>query len=368
MDQLHKLRDAKLLRVLAENLKSLKLSKAITLMEVCGTHTMAIHNAGLPGLLPPNLKLISGPGCPVCVTPSSYLDTAIAVSEDHNVVVATFGDMMRVPGRSGTLTDLRKEGYPVEVVYSSLGAAELARQNPEREVVFLAVGFETTAPTIAATVKYAQENQIGNFSILAAHKLIIPALKALIDDPQLRIHGFILPGHVSVVLGSEPYRFIAEEHRRGCVITGFESADIIQGILMLVEQIEKQDYRVEIQYKRVVQPQGNPKARAYIDEVFTPEDSIWRGFGTIPQSGLALRAEFASFDAFKRFPVEIEERPEPEGCLCGEVLRGLVEPPECSLFGEECVPESPIGPCMVSTEGTCAAFYKSSRRSARLTD
>ncbi len=335
-------------------------------MEVCGTHTMAIHNAGLPGLLPPGLKLISGPGCPVCVTPSSYLDTAIALSREHSVVLATFGDMMRVPGTSGTLTDLRNEGYAVEVVYSSLGAAELALRQPEKEIVFLAVGFETTAPTIAATVKCAREKKVTNFSILAAQKLLIPALKALIDDPELRIDGFILPGHVSVVLGSEPYRFIAEEHHRACVITGFESADIMQGILMLVEQIEKRDHRVEIQYDRAVQPNGNPKARAYIDEVFAPEDTVWRGFGIIPQSGLVLRDEFAVFDALRRFPVTIQESPEPEGCRCGEVLRGLVEPSECSLFGSECVPESPVGPCMVSTEGSCAAFYKSSRKSVEL--
>jgi hydrogenase expression/formation protein HypD len=366
MDELQKLRDPKLLRGLAGNLKSLKLSKPITLMEVCGTHTMAIHNAGLPGLLPPGLKLISGPGCPVCVTPSSYLDRAIAISIEHRVVLATFGDMMKVPGTSGNLSDLRNEGYPVEVVYSSLGAAELALREPEKEIVFLAVGFETTAPTIAATVKYAREKKISNFSILAAQKLVIPALKALVNDPELRIDGFILPGHVSVVLGSEPYRFIAEEHQRGCVITGFEPADIIQGILMLVEQVEKGEYGVEIQYGRVVHPNGNPKARAYIDEVFAPEDTVWRGFGMIPQSGLALRDEFASFDAFRRFPVTVQESPEPEGCRCGEVLRGLVEPPECSLFGNDCVPENPVGPCMVSTEGTCAAFYKSSRRPAEL--
>jgi len=366
MNQLQKLRDPKLLRSLADTVKSLKPSKQITLMEVCGTHTMAIHNAGLPGLLPPGLKLISGPGCPVCVTPSSYLDTAIAISKEHNVVLTTFGDMMRVPGRSGSLTDLRNEGHAVEVVYSSLGAAELALRQPEKEIVFLAVGFETTAPTVAATVKCAREKGMANFTILTAHKLVVPALKALINDPELRIDGFILPGHVSVVLGSEPYRFIAEEHHRACVITGFESADIMQGILMLVEQIEKRDHRVEIQYERAVQPNGNPKARAYIDEVFAPEDTVWRGFGIIPQSGLALREEFATFDAFKRFPVTIQESPEPDGCRCGEVLRGLVEPSECSLFGSECVPESPVGPCMVSTEGSCAAFYKSSRRPTEL--
>jgi hydrogenase expression/formation protein HypD len=363
MDKLQRLRDATLLRGLAANLKGLRLSRPVALMEVCGTHTMAIHTSGLPDLLPPDLRLISGPGCPVCVTPSSYLDTAIAVAKEHNVVLATFGDMMRVPGSSGNLTELRNEGYPVEVVYSSLSAAELARQTPERQVVFLAVGFETTAPTIAATVKQVREEGIENFSILAAHKLVIPALKALIDDPQLRIDGFILPGHVSVILGSEPYRFIAEKHRRGCVVAGFESADIIQAISMLVEQIETRSFSVEIQYKRIVRPEGNPKARAFMEEVFRPEDTVWRGFGLIPQSGLSLREEFSTFDAHHRFPVSVEEGPEPEGCLCGEVLRGLVEPPECSLFGNDCVPERPIGPCMVSTEGTCAAFYKRRGRS-----
>ena len=363
MNSLEKLRDISVLQGLSRRLQSIRLSRQIVLMEVCGTHTMAIHHAGLPSLFPHNLKVLSGPGCPVCVTPSSYLDTAMSMASEHGVILATFGDMIRVPGNSGSLSELRRDGYPVEIVYSPLGAVDLAQGKPDSQVVFLAVGFETTAPTVAASIKYAREKRIKNFSILSAHKLIIPALELLIADPGINIDGFILPGHVSVVIGREPYRFIAEKFSRACVITGFETADIIQGILMLIEQIEKQKYEVEIQYRRAVRPEGNVHARAVIDEVFMPADSIWRGFGTIPSSGLVLREAFAEFDAERRFPVNIEEFPEPENCLCGEVLRGTVEPPECSLFAKACIPEKPVGPCMVSTEGTCAAFYRYSRKS-----
>ena len=361
------MRDKALLLGLSSRLKSMRLSKPLTLMEVCGTHTMAIHRAGLPSLLPSNLKLLSGPGCPVCVTPASYLDTASAIVRQYDVILATFGDMMRVPGNSGTIADLRSEGYPVEVVYSPLGAVKLAQQKPERHIVFLAVGFETTAPTVAASVIYAHENRVTNFSILSSHKLVIPALETLISDPQINVDGFILPGHVSVVLGSEPYRLIAEHYCRACVIAGFETADIIQSIIMLAAQIEKRDFSVEIQYSRVVKSEGNIKARAVMEKVFMPADTVWRGFGSIPASGLALRNEYGDFDAGERFPVSIKDVPEPSGCLCGEVLRGHVEPPECTLFAKVCMPEKPVGPCMVSTEGTCAAFYRYTRKSPALT-
>jgi len=333
----------------------------MTLMEVCGTHTMEIHRAGLPSLLPPKLRLLSGPGCPVCVTPAPYLDTAMVMARKHGVMLATFGDMMRVPGNTGSLSGLRSEGYPVEIVYSPLNAVELARGKPDTEVVFLAVGFETTAPAVAASVLFAQENRIRNFSILSAHKLIIPSLELLVSDPVVSIDGFILPGHVSTILGSKPYSFIAERYHRACVITGFETSDIMQGILMLIAQIEKKEYTVEIQYRRVVKPEGNPQARACLESVFVPANTEWRGFGTIPMSGLALREDYRDFDAAVRFPVVIEDRPEPPGCLCGEILLGHSIPPECPLFGKVCLPDKPVGPCMVSSEGTCAAYYKYSK-------
>ena len=363
MRTLEKLCEPGLLRTLTRRLRSLKVSSPVTLMEVCGTHTMAIHRAGLPSVFPPNLHVLSGPGCPVCVTPTEYLDRAMAMAREYGVMLTTFGDMMRVPGSSGNLTFLRGEGYPVEVVYSPLGALDLAREHQEQQVVFLAVGFETTAPTVAATVKYAREQQLRNFSILCAHKLIPPALEVLLADPEINVDGFILPGHVSVILGSEPYRFIAEKHHRACVITGFEPADVAQGILMLVEQLRSGEPRVEIQYRRGVRPEGNARALKFVDELFEPADATWRGFGLIPKSGLVLREAFSEFDAAERFPVEIEPQPEPAGCLCGEVVRGKVAPPECGLFARACTPDTPVGPCMVSSEGACAAFYRYSPQS-----
>ena len=361
MNELRQLRESRLLHGLRRRLESVGLSEPVTLMEVCGTHTMAIHRAGLPALLPPNLRLLSGPGCPVCVTPVSYLDTAAAIARRYGVILATFGDMMRVPGSNGTLADLRSEGYRIETVYSPSHAVTLAQRNPESQVVFLAVGFETTAPVVASSITYARDLGIHNFSIFSAHKLVIPALKVLIGDERIAVDGFILPGHVSVILGSEPYRFIAEKHTKACVITGFETADILQGILQLIEQIQNQVFTVAIQYRRVVKTDGNTKARAVIEKVFKPADTEWRGFGVLPQSGLILREEFGDFDASKRFPVQVKSTNDQLGCRCGDVLRGYIEPPECPLFARGCCPENPVGPCMVSTEGTCAAYYRFSR-------
>jgi len=356
-----------LIRMLAEKVRRLSLGCPITLMEVCGTHTMAIHRSGIRSLLPENLKLISGPGCPVCVTPKVFLDSAIAMARQHNVVLATFGDMVRVPGTDASLADLRREGYGVEIVYSALDAVEYARANPPRQTVFLAVGFETTAPTVAAAVKNAAEMSLRNFSILSAHKLLVPALEILVDDPGLAIDGFILPGHVSAIIGSQPYRFLADNHRKGCVVAGFDPADVLQAIVMLVRQIQAEIFSVEIQYDRVARAEGNPKARAFIDDIFLAEDTAWRGFGAIPRSGLALRPEYDEFSALSRFPVDVVVAPDPPGCRCGEVLRGQVEPHQCSLFGHACTPENPVGPCMVSSEGTCAAFYHGLRSMSAFT-
>ncbi|MFC1556734.1 hydrogenase formation protein HypD [candidate division KSB1 bacterium] len=351
----------KYLKQLAKSLTGIRLDNKITLMEVCGTHTMAIHRSGIPDLLPENLKLLSGPGCPVCVTPASYLDSSVAMAKEHGVTLMTFGDLLRVPGSDTTLAELRSEGYPVEIVYGPQNALEYAVGNPSEEVVFLAVGFETTIPTVAAIVRQAKEQNVQNFSVFCSHKFVVPALKLLADDPELSIEGFILPGHVSIVLGCEPYRFMAENYGRACVVTGFEPADIIQGILMLLDQIKQHEYKIEIQYKRAVRFKGNLRARQMIDTVFSQADAEWRGFGFIPESGAQLREEYRTFDAATRFPVDVASSPEPEGCICGEILKGYSSPDNCILFGSACVPGHPVGPCMVSSEGTCAAHFQFSR-------
>jgi len=348
---------------LSERLKNRILPEQVTIMEVCGTHTMAIHRAGLHTVLPGNLRLLSGPGCPVCVTSSAFIDTALEMARRHGVMLATFGDMMRVPGNTGSLSGLRREGYSVEIVYSPLDALRIAREQPDKSVVFLAVGFETTVPAVAEAVNQARISDIGNFFILTAHKRIVPALELLVHDRKAAVDGFILPGHVSIVLGSEPYRFLAEQYNRACVITGFETSDIIQGILMLIDQIETGSFEIEIQYTRVVKPDGNPIARSVIDRIFETIDTEWRGFGAIPSSGLGLREEYADYDAYKRFPVTVDsDTDDASGCRCGEVLRGYIIPPECGLFGSACIPDHPVGPCMVSGEGTCAAYYRYSHR------
>lgn len=362
MKLIHDMRDPKLLKGLARKLSSADLKRPMTFMEVCGSHTMAIHRAGIKSLLPEKMGLVSGPGCPVCVTPMDYLDTAMAMAKEHRVTLATFGDMMRIPGSEGSLTGLREQGYPVEVVYSPLNALDLAKNHGDQSIVFLAVGFETTAPTIAATVRLAQSQGVENFSVLCAHKIMPPALSVLVNAPDLKIDGFLLPGHVSLVLGTEPYEFLAREAKRACVIAGFEAADLMLASLMLIEQINLEEPRVKIQYKRTVKAQGNPKARQAMDETFEKTDASWRGFGRIPKSGLKLKEKFASFDSERRFPVKIKACKEPAGCQCGAVVQGRIQPPECPLFQKVCTPQNPVGACMVSSEGSCAAFYKYSRK------
>jgi hydrogenase expression/formation protein HypD len=331
----------------------------VRLMEVCGTHTMAIRRHGLPSLLPKNIELLSGPGCPVCVTPNAAIDRAIALTRDAKRIVATFGDMVRVPGSRSSLAVERSKGADVRVVYSPLDAVRLAKENPDRHVVFIGVGFETTAPTVAAAVLEA-EGKIKNFSVLVAHKLVPPALEALVKSPEFSVQGFICPGHVSVIIGSEAYRNLAEEHRIPCVVAGFEPVDILLCILMLLRQLVQKRSSVEVEYRAVVQPHGNPRALDLMNRVFEPEDSEWRGIGVIPGSGLRLREKYRVFDAL-RFQVEMEAPVEPKGCLCGRVLMGAVRPPGCQLFGTACTPANPVGPCMVSSEGTCAAYYRYER-------
>jgi hydrogenase expression/formation protein HypD len=328
------------------------------LMEVCGTHTMAIHRSGIKSVLPENIRLISGPGCPVCVTPNEYMDRAISLSLAPGVLVTSFGDMLRVPGSTRSLEQARAMGGKVRMVYSPLDALKLADENPEIKVVFLAVGFETTSPTIAATLAQAGQRGNKNFFVLVGHKLVPPAMKALVDNQKVAVSGFICPAHVSAIIGARPYRLLAEKYRIPCVVAGFEPIDVLQGILMLVEMIVAKKPEVKNQYLRVVTEAGNEKAQEILAKTFEPEDSNWRGLGTIPQSGYRLRPEFSGRDAQKMIPVEVEPTREHKGCKCGEVLQGLIEPRECPLYANPCTPEKPVGPCMVSSEGTCAAYYK----------
>jgi len=335
-----------------------KLDGTVTFMEVCGTHTMAIARFGIRSMLPENIRLISGPGCPVCVTPNPYIDRAIAISRLSDVIVATFGDMMRVPGSSSSLERERANGADVRVVYSTIDALQIARDNPFKKVVFLGVGFETTAPTVASAAKLAREEGLTNFYILSAHKTIPPAMEALGEAEDVNLDGFICPGHVSTIIGSRPYEPIARKHKLPCVIAGFEPLDILLAVWMLLRQVNEGRAEVEIEYSRVVKPEGNPKAVKVMMEVFEPCDSTWRGIGTIPGSGLKLREEFYEMDAEEAFDVEVEPTREHPGCICGQILRGVKEPTDCPLFGKVCTPRTPVGACMVSSEGTCAAYYK----------
>jgi hydrogenase expression/formation protein HypD len=329
-----------------------------TFMEVCGTHTMTIAKNGLRGLMPDTIKLLSGPGCPVCVTANVDIDAAIETARQPNVILTTFGDMMKVPGSYSSLSREKGDGRDVRVVYSPLDSLALAEAVPDKHVVFLGVGFETTAPTVALTIKEAQRRGLTNWSALALHKTVPEALRALTNDPDVQVNGFILPGHVSTIIGSEPYRFLADEYGVPGVITGFEPVDVLQGIWMLAKQRAEGRAEIEIAYTRAVMPEGNPVAMRAIEEVFEPVDAEWRGLGVIPGTGLAIRAAFAGYDASVRIPVTPPEPREIKGCQCGDVLRGALLPFECRLFGRGCTPEHPIGPCMVSSEGSCAAYYR----------
>jgi hydrogenase expression/formation protein HypD len=332
-------------------------TRPVCFMEVCGTHTVAIFKHGLPQLLPDAVRLISGPGCPVCVTSTGDIDRAVAIAYRPEVTLATFGDMLRVPGSSESLEHARAAGADVRVVYSSRDALEFAARDPRRRVVFFAVGFETTSPGIAATLLEARRRGLENFLVYSAHKLIPPAMRALLEADDVRIDGFLCPGHVSVVIGAAPYHFIPAEFRVPCVITGFEPLDILQGVAMLLSQLKSGRPSVAIQYRRSVRQNGNSIARECIAQVFEPCDTSWRGLGEIPNSGLRLRPEFAVHDAVRAFPLSVTATAEPVGCLCGDVLRGTRAPSDCRLFGLACRPERPIGPCMVSSEGTCAAWF-----------
>ncbi len=334
------------------------IDRPVRLMEVCGTHTVAIFKAGIRQLLPACVELVSGPGCPVCVTPNRYIDTAVAYSRQKNVIIATFGDMLKVPGSSSSLMAEKARGADIQIVYSPLDSLALAKDNPDKTVVFLAVGFETTAPTAAATLLQAETEGLTNFTMLTAHKTAPPAIRALIASPETKVDGFLLPGHVSSIIGVEPYRFLSEEFTVPAVVAGFEPLDILQSIYMLAKQIAAGDARIENQYKRAVPDGGNKAALSIMDRVYESADTVWRGLGTIPMSGLVLKGPYRRFDAAEAIHAEVEEEVVPPGCRCGEVLRGTVRPSDCRLFGTACTPEHPVGACMVSVEGTCAAWHK----------
>jgi hydrogenase expression/formation protein HypD len=359
MKYIDEFRESGAVRALERQLKRIAANlEQIKLMEVCGTHTMSVARFGLRSLFPENIHLTSGPGCPVCVSPHRFIDTAIAYCRRKNTIITTFGDMIRVPGSSSSLEREQAVGADVRVVLSTMDALRIARSNPLKDVVFLGVGFETTAPTIAAAVLEAKSNGIGNFAVLSGHKTMPNAMSALASDPELRIDGFICPPHVSAIIGSEAYRFLASDHAKPCVIAGFEPLDILQGVLWLLEMIAEGKPDVRNQYSRVVTAEGNREAQRILSEVFIPIDDEWRGIGSIPLSGLAMHEDFAMFDALKRWPVPVEPTKLPKGCICGKVLKGIASPRDCRLFGTACMPDNPVGACMVSSEGACAAAFK----------
>ena len=334
------------------------LDKSVTIMEVCGSHTMAIGRYGIRGLLPENIRLVSGPGCPVCVTAIRDIDTALYIAGLPGIIFTTFGDMIRVPGsRGATLQKARAAGADVRVIASGQDVADIAAANPDRQVVFMGIGFETTSPIIAAMIRSCKLKRIGNLSVFSVHKTIPPAMKALIGDPQLNIEGFLCPGHVSIIIGADAYAFIAAAGR-AAVVTGFEPIDILEGILMVIRQIREKAPRVEIQYARAVRPQGNQRAREMLAEVFDTATVEWRGLGFIPDSGLVLKKENDPFNALCRFDIPEIQSSDMSKCMCGDILRGIASPGDCPMYKVHCHPLNPIGPCMVSSEGTCAAYYK----------
>ena len=333
--------------------------RPIRLMEFCGGHTHAISRFGLRELLAPAVELRSGPGCPVCVTAAADLDRAIALADVPGVILATFGDMVRVPGsHRQTLQDAAARGADVRILYSPLDALDIARQHPQQEVIFLGVGFETTAPGIAAALLQAEADDVPNFSLLSLHKLTPPAMRAILDAGEVALDGIIGPGHVSAVTGSEAWEFLPHEYAMPCAVSGFEPLDILSAIDALVQAVVAGEPAVINTYARGVRPEGNPVAQQLLAQVFAVGPADWRGFGAIPDSGLALRETFVHRDAVLRFPIDVTPAPEPPGCRCGDVLRGVIAPPECGLFRRVCSPRNPIGPCMVSAEGACAAYFQ----------
>jgi hydrogenase expression/formation protein HypD len=360
MKYIDEFRDKAIVKSLSSQIAEFS-GRNINLMEVCGTHTMAIFRSGIKQLLPININLISGPGCPVCVTSQSDIDSMLALASIKNTIITTFGDMLKVPGTESSLEKERSAGCDIRPVYSPADALEIARQNKNKEIVFLAVGFETTSPVIASIVHDAKQQKLKNFSVYCCHKLIPPAMAALLAAQEIKISGFLCPGHVSSIIGTKAYEFIAKEFKIPCVVSGFEPVDILETILMLLKQIAGNSASVAIQYKRAVRSQGNIPAQEMLKKVFSPCDADWRGLGIIPKSGLKLDLTYQAFDARSKFNIKPLKAVEPKNCSCGEVLRGVKTPAQCKLFAKACNPENPFGPCMVSSEGTCSAWYKYNR-------
>ncbi len=332
--------------------------KPVRLMEVCGTHTMSIFRHGIRSVLPENITLLSGPGCPVCVTSQRDIDAFIELSKYPDTIIATFGDLMRVPGSISSLRQEHAKGRDIRMVYSPSDAVKLAYDNPDKKIIFPGVGFETTIPTIAISILMAAQKNIDNFFVYSAHKLVPPALEALTADNDTAIDGFILPGHVSIIIGTDAYRPFFEKHRVPCAVTGFEPVDILKGILRLIEMIEQDEPSLENEYKRAVTADGNKKALDIIDEVFQVVDTGWRGLGTIKNSGLEIKEKYKRYNARAEFDIQVPEYEVKKGCICGEILTGNKIPPDCALYKKVCTPVEPVGPCMVSTEGTCAAYFR----------
>jgi hydrogenase expression/formation protein HypD len=332
--------------------------KPARLMEFCGGHTVAIFKHGLRQLLPENIKMLSGPGCPVCVTAGADLDKAIALGKIPNVIITSFGDMVRVPGSRSSLQKAKAEGADVRIVYSAQDALAIARDNPGKSIVFIGIGFETTAPTIAASILQAEQEKLKNYYVLSLHKICPPIMKAILDLGEVRLDGIICPGHVSAIIGSRPYQFIADEYHIACAVSGFEPVDILLAVDRLVEQIESGQPSVEIAYRRGVKPEGNLPALRLMESVFETGDANWRGIGVVPASGLNIKKKYEKFDAEKNFSINAGPTREPKGCICGSVLRGVSTPNDCKLFHVTCTPEHPVGPCMVSSEGSCATYYE----------
>jgi len=354
-------------RRLAEQIAGLvEPGRTYKLMEVCGGHTHAIYKHGVEDVLPPGIELVHGPGCPVCVIPMGRQDDAISIAERPEVIFTTFGDMMRVPASRGSLLDAKARGADVRMVYSPLDALRIARENPDREVVFFAIGFETTAPSTAITLLRARNEGLRNFFLFANHVTIIPAIRAILDSPDLRLEGFIGPGHVSTVIGLRPYRFIARDYGRPVVVSGFEPLDVLQGVYMILRQLADGRSEVENQYTRVVREEGNPLALRAIAQTMELRTTFeWRGLGFISQSALKLREQLAEWDAEVRYEIPGVRVADPKACQCGEVLKGVIKPWECKVFGTACTPDHPIGTCMVSSEGACAAYYNFGRLTRR---
>jgi hydrogenase expression/formation protein HypD len=360
MKHLDEYRDISLAMPLVAELKN-AVTKPLRVMEVCGSHTMAIFRNGIRSILPEQMELISGPGCPVCVTSASHMDSFISMADKPGVRVTIFGDLFRVPGTHTSLAEASSRGAKVDIVYSPMDALELAINNPEELIVFLGVGFETTTPGIAATILAAKNQNVKNFVVFSTQKVMPAPMEALLADPELKIDGLLCPGHVSSIIGAGAWQRFADKYNLACVVGGFETADLLKALILVARQVGQQQFKVENVYPRAVAWEGNSRAAKMVEEIFEPTDMDWRGLGNIPQSGLKIREKYKDFDAEVRLEIELPEAGEPKGCMCGEILKGKQNPKECPLFDTRCNPGHPIGPCMVSSEGTCAAYHKYGR-------